>query len=276
MKPVLKYPGAKWSIAQWIISHFPPHTTYLEPFFGSGAAFFNKKPCLVETINDLDGNIVNLFKVIRDRPEELANLLLWTPWSRKEYNDLLTTAKDPDYFVKTGDELEDARRMLVRMWMGRGSKTSDRSSWRHNIQAVGSTTSRLWKQLPKHLILAADRLKDAQIECQPAIKLISRYKFPEVLIYVDPPYPLCTRSKRIYKHEMTDEDHMNLLDALDQHPGPVLLSGYACPIYDDRLQHWTRRTCKAQAEGGRQREEVLWINPKAAEASIIIPLFGVD
>lgn len=123
--------------------------------------------------------------------------------------------------------------------------------------------------------MAIERLKDAQIECQPAVKLIQRYKFPEVLIYVDPPYPLVTRSKRIYKHEMTDADHMELLDALDKHPGPVLLSGYACPLYDDRLQYWTSRKSKAQAEGGRMREEVLWINPVAAKGAGQLTIFDV-
>jgi DNA adenine methylase len=262
--PVLKYPGSKWRMANWIINHMPPHSTYLEPFAGSLAVFFNKTPCTVETINDLDGNIINFFKVLRERPQELAELVSFTPWSRKEYESLLTTASDPDYFVRTGDELEDARRLLIRMWMGRGSKTSDRSSWRHNIQAPGSTTSRQWKYLPRNLLLAAERLKDAQIECQPAVKLIKRYKFPDVLIYADPPYPLVTRSKRIYKHEMDDSDHLELLDTLDEHPGPVLLSGYVCQLYDERLHHWERKTAQAWAEGGAQREEVLWLNPVAA------------
>src|SRR5690554_1056987 len=107
MKPVLKYPGSKWNIAKWIISFMPPHTTYLEPFFGSGAVFFQKPPSKVEMINDIDGNVVNLFRVIREHPEELAALIEMTPWARDEYY---------ASYEKTGDSLEDARRFLVRCW----------------------------------------------------------------------------------------------------------------------------------------------------------------
>jgi DNA adenine methylase len=72
-------------MAEWIISFMPPHQTYLEPYFGSGAVFFSKEPSPLETINDIDGDVVNLFRVIRDRPEELARLVYWTPYSREEY-----------------------------------------------------------------------------------------------------------------------------------------------------------------------------------------------
>jgi hypothetical protein len=82
---ILHYPGSKWSMAEWIISHMPPHQTYLEPFFGSGAVFFTKAPSPLETINDIDGDVVNLFRVIRDRPDDLARLVYWTPYSRQEY-----------------------------------------------------------------------------------------------------------------------------------------------------------------------------------------------
>jgi DNA adenine methylase len=119
--------------------------------------------------------------------------------------------------------------------------------------------------MPKRIQIAAERLKDAQIECSPAVELIRRYQYPEVLIYADPPYPLSTRYQRQYKHEMNDLDHVELLEVLDRHAGPVLLSGYSCELYDNRLQHWTRKTARAFAEGGREREEVLWINPVAAK-----------
>nr|WP_282433496.1 DNA adenine methylase [Desulfosporosinus sp. OT] len=104
------------------------------------------------------------------------------------------------------------------------------------------------------------------MECRPAVEVIRRYGYPDVLIYADPPYPLSTRHNRMYKHEMTNQDHIELLETLDSHPGPVLLSGYACELYDSRLTHWTRKTFKAFAEGGREREEVLWINPVAAKS----------
>ncbi len=105
IQPVLKYPGAKWSIAKWILGFIPEHDVYLEPFFGSGAVFFNKRPARIETINDIDGNVVNLFRVIRTRAEELAALIEMTPWARDEYL---------ESYHRTGDELEDARKSATK------------------------------------------------------------------------------------------------------------------------------------------------------------------
>ncbi len=120
----------------------------------------------------------------------------------------------------------------------------------------------------------AERLKNVQIENQSAEDLLKRYARKDVLVYCDPPYLLSTRSKRLYKHEMMGEDeHSRLLEQLDNHPGPVLLSGYAHPLYDDRLEHWRRETKIVKAESGRSRTEVLWINPIAAEKVGQLQLF---
>jgi DNA adenine methylase len=260
---VLKYPGSKWRLADWIVSHLPAHTTYLEPYFGSGAVFFRKQPSKVETINDIDNNVVNLFRVIREQSEELAAMIEMTPWSREEY--MATEGVAGDYLITTGDPLEDARRFLVRMWQGRGSKTSDRSGWRNDIQGRGPHV-KSWAQLPNRILAIAVRLKQAQIECRPALELIAAYRYKEVLIYADPPYPLSTRSNRMYKNEMSDSDHRALLEVLNRHPGPVILSSYACPLYDKPLTDWgwAKETQAARAELGREREEVLWFNPTAA------------
>lgn len=274
--PVLKYPGAKWNMAKWIVNQIPPHRVYVEPFFGSGAVFFTKKRSLFETINDLDGNVVNLFKVLRERRHELAEMVRYTPWARKEYTGILPESCTEGTFIRTGDELEDARRFLVRMHMGFGSKTSDRTGWRNEPRGKGRNSSlpRLWKNLPARMLAVAERLMDAQIECMPAVQLLERYRYPEVCICADPPYPMSTKSKRIYSHEMTNDDHLELLDVLDRHPGPVLLSGYSCSLYDERLKHWVRRTKKVHAESGRIREEVLWLNPVAARYNEQLTLFS--
>ncbi|MED4572628.1 DNA adenine methylase [Brevibacillus agri] len=253
---ILHYPGSKWSMADWIIEHMPEHETYLEPFFGSGAVLFNKPPSKIETVNDLDGQVVNLFRVIRDRPEELAEKIRWTPYSRQEYY---------DSYEPTDDELEDARRFLIRCWMARGGKTSDRTGWRHIIDTNGPSVTKSWAELPEKILAVTERLRYVQIEQQPALQLIERHRRSEVLICADPPYVLATRNNRMYKHEMTDADHLELLDALDAHPGPVLLSGYEHLLYDERLAHWYRETKFVQAEGGKRRKEVLWINPLAAQ-----------
>lgn len=255
--PVLKYPGSKWNLASWIIEHMPPHTTYLEPFFGSGAVFFNKRPSKVETINDIDGQVVNLFRVIRERPEELARLIEFTPWARDEYY---------ASYERIGEPVEDARRFLVRCWQAFGTKTDAKTGWRNDIGARKYINMPdQWSKLSARILFLARRLREAQIENQLALKIIERYKFDYVLIYADPPYPLSTRHGSMYANEMTDDDHIKLLEVLDAHPGPVLLSGYACELYDKQLGHWLRKTHMAQAEKGLIRQEVLWLNPVAAE-----------
>ena len=154
--PVLKYPGSKWRMADWVVSHIPKHGTYLEPFFGSGAVFFVKRPATVETINDVDKHIVNFFKVLREQPDELARVVELTPWSRIEYELYLTSAKEKDYFAQSDDPIENARRLLIRMNMGHGSRSSDMGGWRHNVQAKGgNTSSKIWKNMPKRIYLAS-------------------------------------------------------------------------------------------------------------------------
>lgn len=267
LNTVLKYPGSKWSTAGWIISNFPSgyeKMTYLEPFFGSGAVFFNKKRSLVETINDLDGNVVNLFKQIRDNPEALARAVEYTPWAREEYS--LS-------YEKTGDDLEDARRFLVRMWQAIGAKSSDITGWRSNIKSINGNVTQWSTVLPKNIVCFSDRLKHSnnrlvQIENQPATKLIQRYARKNVFIYADPPYVLSTRSKRIYACEMKDADHIELLQLLLRHPGSVMISGYMNDIYADMLKAWETQTRIANCESGLKREEVIWMNFEPAVKQI--------
>ena len=132
------------------------------------------------------------------------------------------------------------------------------------IEFNGPLPGKEWLRFPEKIQVVAERLQGVQIECQPAMELLQRYKRPGVLVYADPPYVHDTRTTTSYRFEMSDRDHIELLTILDAHPGPVLLSGYAHPLYDDRLCHWHREIKQAKAEGGAIREEVLWINPIAA------------
>jgi DNA adenine methylase len=261
MNTVLKYPGSKWSMTDWIISMFPEDyekMTYCEPFFGSGAVFFNKKRSVIETINDLDGNIVNLFKVIRDNTDELTRMIELTPWSREEYR---------ESYEMSGESLEDARRFLVRMWMAIGSKSSDSTGWRHWIASNYGWAESWVTRLPENISLTASRLRHikghvVQIENHDAIKLIKRYNKPNVLIYVDPPYVRSTRSSRIYKYEYTDQKHIELLEAIVNHKGKVLISGYDCELYNNMLPRWNKSSLPVKAEGGRDAIETIWMNYK--------------
>ncbi|GAB2558325.1 DNA adenine methylase [Gracilibacillus alcaliphilus] len=263
---ILHYPGSKWSLAKWIISFFPEHETYLEPFFGSGAVLFSKEHSKLETINDIDGEIINLFNVIRDRPDELARQIALTPHSREEYY---------SSYHEATDDMERARRLLVRLWQGRGGKTAHRTGWRSMIERNGPLPGNEWLKIPEKIMWITDRLLGVQIECQPAVELIERYNRPNVLIYADPPYLLNTRTTTSYKHEMTDADHEVLLDRLNVHQGPVILSGYENDLYNDLLTDWRKEVVKAKAEGGASRKEVLWINPIAAEKVQQINIFDL-
>lgn len=252
MRPILRYPGAKWRLADWIIEHMPPHDVYLEPFFGSGAVFFNKATSRLETINDLNGDVVNLFRILRDRADELATLIELTPWSRQEY---LASYEQAD------DQLEQARRFMVRCWQARATRIGSVTGWRHDVQGrLGTSCPKTWSRLPNDMQDVADRLKGAQIEQQQALELIQRYAYPGVLIYADPPYPLSTRRGGLYTSEMTDDDHVALLEVLRLHPGPVLLSSYENELYDEQLAGWNKTTRQAQAERGKVATEVLWMN----------------
>lgn len=261
---ILHYPGSKWSIAEWIISHMPEHETYLEPFFGSGAVFFVKQPARLETINDLDGSVVNLFRMIRENPEQLANLVKWTPYARDEYDDA---------HHHVSDEVEQARRFLVRCWQSIRVKVGTKSGFKCRGTDDEVHHTRQWDEIPDRIFKVAERLKRVQIENRPAIELIKRFNRCDVLIYADPPYVFSTRGGKMYEHEMADNDHIDLLEALDAHKGPVLLSGYENSIYDERLRNWTKRTTSGKPVNYESRTEVLWINPIAAASRKQIDLF---
>lgn len=253
ISPVLKYPGSKWRLAEWIISHFPPHTTYLEPFFGSGAVFFTKPQSDIETINDIDGNVTNLFKVIREHPDELATLIEFTPWARDEYY---------ASYEFTDNQLEMARRFLVRCWQAFGTDLYRKPGWNNSKRAsLRLSRNNEFQKLPQIILETAQRLKSAQIENMDAVELIKGYNYSEVLIYADPPYVMHTRSggKR-YQNEMTTKEQEELLITLIKHKGPVIISGYENESYNLLLKNWNKHTKTTTAIGGAKRDEVIWTN----------------
>ena len=255
MKTVLKYPGAKWGIADWIINFFPRHHSYLEPFFGSGGVFFRKGKSNIETINDLDGEVVNLFECIRNDPEKLAHHVLFTPYSREVYTD--SYSKDiPE------DRFERAMRLMVRCNMGHGFRTTgEKVGWKRDV--VGrerAYAAKAWCDLPDIIVETAQRLREVQIECTPAVKLIAQFNYPDVLIYCDPPYLLSTRRGKQYRCEMTEDDHLQLLDVLKKHKGPAIISGYQSELYDAELYGWHKETILTTDLLSQLKKEVLWMN----------------
>lgn len=261
MKAILKYPGAKNRIADWICSYIPSHEVYVEPYAGSLAVFFSKTPARIETLNDLDGNVVNYFRVIRDKHEELEKALKQTPYARDEYYSAFEQSE-----IIT--DVERARRFAVRCWQGFGCSNLYRNGFRSSQQANGPHTTKEWREIPERIKWASDRLLNAQIENLPAVELLKRYNTPDVFIYADPPYLHGTRKNYLYKHEMEDNEHYELLEMLRDHPGKVMISGYDNDLYNDMLIGWRKESIKTQAEGGLKRIETIWMNYRDNQMSI--------
>lgn len=251
MKAILKYPGAKWRLSEWIIEHFPEHKVYCEPFFGSGGVFFNKEPAYIETINDIDGNIVNLFRVCREYPEELSKLIGMTPFARDEFKACYEISADP---------IEQARRTLVRFHQSFGTSNSSKNSWR-NVQTYGGPRcATMWNCLPDIILKCCERLKNAQIENIDAVELIRRYDNENTLIYCDPPYLQSLRKKNLYAFEMSEEKHIELLTAVKNSKSKIIISGYDNKLYNDALSDWNTEEKKTTIQMGLHRVEKIWMN----------------
>lgn len=260
MKAIIRYPGSKWGIANWIISHFPEgyeKMVYLEPFCGSGAVFFNKAPGAVETINDWDSDVVNLFQVLREQPEELKRVLALTPYSREEYDRSFEACNDP---------LEKARRYMVRTTQAIGAKMDGKCGWRNHKQMKIGGTACKWGGITDTIDLAAQRLRGSttnlvQIEHMDAFRLIERYNSPDVLMYLDPPYVRSTRkSGKLYCYEMDDEQQKQLLELITESRAKIVISGYDSDLYNTALQGWYKDSVYSQTTSTALAQEVIWQN----------------
>lgn len=263
-RPLVRWHGGKWLLAPWIIEHFPGHRRYVEPFGGGASVLLRKSRSHMEVWNDLDAEIHNLFQVLRsDDAPALRELLHKTPFSRREFVSAYNRTQDP---------IERARRLIIRSFMGFGTPGANFRStgFRSNSNRSGTTPAMDWMNYPDALDMIVERLRGVVIESRPAQRVMESHDSPATLYYVDPPYmhrtrgtgnPYCTKHK--YTHELTDEDHIDLLDCLQGLSGMVLLSGYPNDLYDDTLTDWHRKEREAFADGARKRTEVLWINPRA-------------
>lgn len=258
-RPVLRWHGGKWILAPWIIEHFPSHQVYVEPFGGAGSVLMRKPRSYAEIYNDLDGDVVNLFRVLRsERGSELISALRYTPFAREEFDGAYEPSVDP---------VERARRLVVRSFMGFGSNGHVRSTgFRANSSRSGTTPAHDWVNLPDSLAAAIERVAGIVIDNKDAKLVMAQHDGPNTLHYVDPPYVLSTRSdlSKDYAVELSDDDHGTLLGALKSLSGMVVLSGYPHPLYDAALGAWRRVERAALADGAKPRTEVLWINPACA------------
>jgi DNA adenine methylase len=271
MRAVFRYPGSKWSIAEWIISHFPEgyeKMVYLEPFLGSGAVFFNKRPGVVETINDLDDDVVNLFQILRERPEDLKKALLLTPYSREEYDRAFEPCKD---------SLEQARRFMVRTTQAIGAKLGHgKCGWRNHKQIKIGGTACKWAGITETIDEAAERLRGGtknlvQIEKMDALCLIERYNTPDALIYIDPPYVRSTRkSGALYVHEMTDEGQRRLLGLIASSNAKIIISGYDSEMYNEMLKGWSTDSTMSRTTSTEAAREKIWMNYEPPKRQISI------
>ncbi len=254
--------GGKYSHLDWLLPLLPKTTHYCEPFGGSAAVLLNREPSPLETYNDLDGEVVNFFRVLRDQKEALIEAIGLTPFAREEFEKAIS---EP---VEGLSDLERARRFYVRARQVRTGLAQKASSgrWAHcrltSRAGMAGAVSR-WLGSVEALPEIAQRLLRVQIEHDHAENVIRRYDSDETLFYCDPPYPHSARGdSNAYKYEMTDNDHVRLAELLHQVRGKVALSGYHCDLLDELYGNWTcvEAPSKKVHSVKTERTEVLWVN----------------
>ncbi|WP_065327244.1 DNA adenine methylase [Tritonibacter mobilis] len=253
-RPVLRWHGGKWVLAPWIMSHFPEHRIYVEPFGGAASVLLRKPRSYSEVYNDLDDDVVNLFRVLRSgKASDLVEQLRLTPFASAEFFSA---------YHETGDPVERARRMIVRSFQGFGSNACHRKTgFRSNSNRSGTTPAHDWMNYPNALEGIIERLRGVTVINKSAVEVMSAHDGPDTLHYVDPPYAPDTRDKGDdYAHELSADDHIELVEFLRSLRGKVILSGYPNDDYDRALSGWVRVERAALADGARKRTEVLWMN----------------
>jgi DNA adenine methylase len=286
MSPVLAPPlawfGGKAHAVQWYLPHLPPHHTYVEVFGGMAAVLFAKAPAPVEVYNDIDQGLVTFFRVLRD-PAQCAQLearLALTPYSRAEFRWSQATWQTVD------DPVERAARWVVQLRQGFSATPDGHSGWSFCVTETARGMAKAvarWQRTLDALLPCGARLLQVQIECADWRQILATYDTPQTLFFCDPPYLPATRTARGYAHELTADAHRDLLAALQQVQGMVLLCGYPHPTYAVLEQAgWTcarREELASSARRIRQdrsrerRDECLWRNPAAGQALAQLPLF---
>ena len=271
-RPALRWFGGKWSLAPWIISHFPKHQIYVEPYGGAASVLLRKARIEAEVYNDLDASVVGLFCILRDpaRAKKLSRAIALTPFASREFELAHHLTDDDD---------ESARRLIVRSFMsfGSGGNYEVKGFRASSLKSGRSPGARSWITMPDGIDRITERLRGVVIECLDALQVMANHDTPETLHYVDPPYVHSTRTAtNSYAVEMTDDDHAEMLEFLKGLSGMVVLSGYPCALYDDALDDWTVFSMQTYDQRKKKRMERLWINPRCAEMQDQPSLFASD
>ena len=263
MKPLFNWVGGKNRSCKKICSLFPPHSVYVEPYFGAGSVFFHKDPVRVEVINEIDQDVYNFYKTLRDpdKYSKLLHMIEFTQYSRKLYKESYEILKTSEF------DIEKAWAFYIRVTQGYGARLQDNYTW-----CAGTTVSR-----PKVVLEQKSRLQEAHTrlmgayieEAKDAIEVIKKWDSPNTLFYLDPPYVQSSRTQhRLYRKETTEAHHRDLVDLLSDVKGYVMLSGYDNDYYAS--MNWTKvkRALTSSLTGKSDRvnsgtNEFLWLNPKS-------------
>ncbi len=267
-RPPLRYHGAKWRLAPWIIAQMPPHVCYVEPFGGAAGVLLRKPKSPIEVYNDRAEEVVTFFRVLRDTPGALVDLLKLTPYSRRE----LALAWEP---LEGLSPLEQARRFYVRSWQGYACAVARREDgWRHQTRLrAGGTMSESCRDW-EGLMACANRLAEVQFDCDDVIAVINRYDAPGTLFYLDPPYPAQSRKRpdHGYRFEMDTAKYEALAECLHAVDGMALISGYPCELMQRLYGRWRRIGARNRTNSGAVVTECLWLSEKCAQAQLNVPL----
>lgn len=261
IRPPVKWHGGKRYLAARIIETFPTHRVYLEPFGGGASVLLNKRPCEVETYNDLDLRITRLFRVLREDGDRFVKRMRFFPYSQVEFD---AAAEYPDQATDFDKAVCDFVRW--RQSFGGKGKSWSYTTGRARGGMAGDVNA--WWTAIEALPAIVDRLRRVQIICQPAEEAIKRFDHSEGLIYCDPPYVHSTRSsggRDVYGVEMSDLDHRSLAETLHQCKAKVVLSGYPSALYEELYGDWRRVDFDIanHAAGGKQKAretERLWMS----------------
>ncbi len=295
-RPVLRYHGGKFRLAPKLVQIFPSHRVYTEVFGGGGSVLMQKPRSYAEIYNDLDGEVVNVFRVLQDSRKalRLEKLLRLTPFARSEFE---------MGYLPTRSDVERARRTIIRSFMGFGSDSitrlkASRAGFNTRVSSVmstgwdanrrGTTPASDWASYPLQILFFCQRLQGVVIENRDALTILQKMDAEDALHYVDPPYPISVRAigngstpEHRYRFELTDRDHYELAATLKQLRGMVIISSYPGAMYDHLYKGWKRiqwtggQFCGLKT-GVRTRTECVWINPAASEALRQRSLFQED